>query len=102
MFERIVSRPVQTAFVAVEIEVSCALSDRTTSSCSRIAVERRSDRRGVDLDLVLDERRERQQPGQPDRGLERRRVRRLRIDDAVDVVADQVERARPRSARGPA
>ena len=40
--------------------------------------QRGRDRRGVDLDLVLDQRREREQAGEPDRGLERGRVRIVR------------------------
>ena len=95
MFERIWSSPDQTALVAVEIDVSWALSPRTTSSCSRMALSAAADRRRVDLDLALDERRQREQPGEPDRRLEGRRLRRLRVDDAVDVVADQGERRDP-------
>ena len=78
MFERIVSRPLQTAFVAVEIEVSCDFSVPDDLELLADGGERGADGRGVDLDLVLDERGERQQPRQPDGGLERRRLRIVR------------------------
>ena len=88
MSARISSSPVQTVLVAVEIEVSCDLSWRTTSSCSRIADERGSDRRRIHGHLALGEGGQREQPRQPDGRLERRGLRRVGIDDAVDVAAD--------------
>ena len=83
------SSPVQTALVAVEIDVNCDLRVRTSSSCSRMAVRAAAIAAGVHLDLALGERGEREQAGQPDGRLERRRLGRVGVDDAVDVVADQ-------------
>ena len=100
MFERIVSRPVQTAFVAFEIEVSWALSVRIDLDLFADGGQRRRDRRGIHLDLALDERGEREQAGKPDRRLERGRLGIVRVDDAVDVVTDQVERGDPRRRVG--
>ena len=101
MFERIVSRPVQTAFVAFEIDVSWALSCRIDLELLADGGQRRRDGRGIDLDLVLDERGEGEQAGQADRRLEGGRLGIVRVDDAVDVVTDEVERRDARTARGP-
>ena len=92
MFERIVSSPVQTAFVAVEIEVSDALSVRTCSSCSRMAVRAAAMAAGSTSTSC----------SASDASASRRASRtaassvagsgRLRVDDAVDVVAEHGER----------
>ena len=95
MFERIVSRPVQTAFVAVEIDVSCALSVRTISSCSRMAVRAAAMAAGSTSTSCSASEASGQETRQANGRLERGGLRGVRVDDAVDVIADHVERRDP-------
>ena len=100
MFERIVSRPVQTAFVAVEIEVSWALSERTTSSCSRMAVSAAAIAAASTSTSCSTSDASASSRARRIGGLERGRLGGLGIDDAVDVVADEVERRDARRGMG--
>ncbi len=54
-----------------------------------------TDRRGVHLQLAFRERRDPVQPGEPDGGIQHGRVRRGRVDDAVDVAQPDIERGDP-------
>ena len=99
---RSVSRPVQTALVAFDTEVSWRLHGADRVELLADPGERAGDRRGVDVDLVLLERRQREQAGQPDRGLEVGGVGRLGIDDARGRRRRPSRTARCRSARGSA
>ena len=95
MFERIVSRPVHTALVAFEIEVSWDLSCRTTSSCSRIAV------RAAAIAAASTSTSRSASEASASRRASRIAASSVAgsgvvgVDDAVDVVADQVERRDP-------
>ena len=102
MFERIVSRPAPDGLRRGRDRGQLGLERAHGLELLADGGQRGRDRRGIDLDLVLDERREREQPGEADRGLERGRLGGLGIDHAVDVVADEVERRDARWARGPA
>ena len=100
---RSLSRPVETALVALDTEVSCILSARIASSCSRTPARARPIRCRVDLDVPLLELRDGEQPGGPDGRLEDSAPSGASGSaDDVDVVPDERERGDARSARAPA
>ncbi len=84
---RSVSRPVQTPFVALLMEVSWLFIVLIASSCSFTPASALPMARRVDLDLAVVERGQGEDPGQPDGRCEEGRLRSLRVDDAVDVTA---------------
>ena len=94
---RSASSPSDTAFDTVATDVSCVLRLRIASSCSRTPASALLDGAGVHLHRPLAELREGEQAGQPDRGLQVRRIGSARVHDDVDVVAEDVERG---DARG--